>query len=94
MTTPPTTRPTNRKIDTNTLKLSGATNCTAIAPSDPATPVNIALNANVRVFSMARLMPIASAASAWSRIAIIARPIRPRTRFQRDDEQHACRSPG
>ncbi len=62
-------------------KLSGATNCTTMAPSDPAMPVYIALSANVRVFSSAMSMPIASAASAWSRIAIIARPIRPRTMF-------------
>ena len=62
-------------------KLSGATNCTTMAPSEPATPVNIALTAKVRVFSSAMSMPIASAASAWSRIAIIARPMRPRTMF-------------
>jgi len=39
---PPTTIPTRKVIDRNTLKLSGATNCTAIAPSAPATPVYIA----------------------------------------------------
>ena len=53
-----------------------------MAPNDPARPVNIALRAKVRVFTIGRLMPIASAAIAWSRIAIIARPMRPRTRFQ------------
>ena len=53
-----------------------------MAPSEPATPVYIALTAKVRVFRSAMSMPIASAASAWSRIAIIARPIRPRTMFQ------------
>ena len=63
-------------------KLSGATNCTAMAPSEPARPVNIALTAKVRVFSSEMLTPIASAASEWSRIAIIARPMRPRTMFQ------------
>ena len=33
------------------MKLSGETNSTASAPTDPATPVSIALSAKVRVFS-------------------------------------------
>ena len=34
-----TTTPTSRLIDRKTVKLSGATNCTTMAPSAPATPV-------------------------------------------------------
>ena len=37
------TMPTRKLIDRKMSKLSGATNCTAIAPSAPATPVYIAL---------------------------------------------------
>jgi hypothetical protein len=37
--TPPTTRPTRKAIDRTRVKLSGATNCTMIAPSAPAMPV-------------------------------------------------------
>ena len=39
---PPTTMPTSSTIDRKMLKESGATNCTAMAPSAPATPVYIA----------------------------------------------------
>ena len=37
--TPPTTRPTNSATASTKVKLSGATNAIAIAPSAPATPV-------------------------------------------------------
>ena len=37
--TPPTIKPTNSAIDRKNVKLSGATNCTTIAPIAPATPV-------------------------------------------------------
>jgi hypothetical protein len=36
---PPTTIPTRKMMERKILKLSGATNCTAMAPSAPATPV-------------------------------------------------------
>jgi hypothetical protein len=44
---PPTTIPTRNAIDRNALKLSGATNWTAIAPNAPPTPVNMALTPKV-----------------------------------------------
>ena len=43
---PPITMPISRLIDRPIAKLSGATNCTAIAPSAPAMPVYIALTPN------------------------------------------------
>ena len=64
------------------MKLSGATNCTAIAPSAPAMPVYRALTPKVSDLYSAVLMPIAAAAIGWSRIATSARPTRPRSRFQ------------
>src|SRR6267142_2403611 len=39
---PPTTMPTRNTMDRKMLKLSGATNCTATAPSAPAMPVYMA----------------------------------------------------
>ena len=45
-------------------------------------PVIIALTAKALVFRSAVSMPMASAAVAWSRVAISARPMRPRIRFQ------------
>ncbi len=78
---PPTIMPTKKKIDCCTPKLSGATNWMAMAPSEPAMPVNIALTAKARVLNRAMSMPIASAASGWSRMAIMPRPMRPRTRL-------------
>ena len=44
---PPTTMPTRKSMDSRLVKLSGATNCTAIAPSAPATPVYSALTPKV-----------------------------------------------
>jgi hypothetical protein len=80
--TPPATMPTKRVIETKRVKLSGATNSTATAESDPAIPVIMAETAKARVLSWAMSMPIASAAVGWSRVAISARPMRPRIRFQ------------
>ena len=39
---PPTTIPTRKTRERNMVKLSGATYCTAIAPSAPAMPVYMA----------------------------------------------------
>ena len=49
-------------IDRKMLKLSGATNCTAIAPSAPAMPVYIAETPKVSDLYIALFTPIASAA--------------------------------
>ena len=46
---PPMISPTRNDTDNRKLKLSGATNCTTIAPSAPAMPVNMALTPKVRV---------------------------------------------
>ena len=78
---PPTTTPTSRKIDSETVKLSGETKAITTAPSAPATPVNAAETPKVSDLNIGRLMPIAAAAIGWSRIAINARPTRPRSRF-------------
>ena len=64
------------------VKLSGATYSMAMALSAPATPVYSPLTPKVTDLYSAVLMPIALAASGLSRIAIIARPVRPRIRFQ------------
>ena len=74
--------PIRKMIDRKMSKLSGATNWIAIAPSAPPTPVYIADTPKVSDLTIAVLMPIASAAVCWSRIAIMARPMRPRSRFQ------------
>ena len=79
---PPITTPTRKVIDRNTVKLSGATKATTMPPSAPATPVNAADTPKVSDLNIGRLMPIAVAAIGWSRIAISARPTRPRSRFQ------------
>ena len=79
--TPPTTRPTNRVMDRNRVKLSGATKPIEMAPREPAIPVTMALTAKVRVLNKATSMPVASAASAWSRMARMASPMRPWTRL-------------
>ena len=79
---PPITMPTRKVIDRKMLKLSGATNWTAIAPSAPATPVYMALTPKASDLYIAVFTPIASAATGWSRIATSARPTRPRSRFQ------------
>ena len=79
---PPTTTPTKKVIDRKTVKLSGDTKATQIAPNAPATPVKAADTPKVTDLKTGRLMPIAVAAIGWSRIAIIARPMRPRSRFQ------------
>jgi hypothetical protein len=78
---PPTTTPTSRKIDRLTVKLSGDTKATTMAPSAPATPVMPADTPKVMRLEQRRLMPMAVAAMGWSRIAISARPTRPRSRF-------------
>ena len=64
------------------MKLSGATNCTAIAPSAPAMPVYMALTPKASDLYSEVLMPITEAAIGWSRMATSARPTRPRSRFQ------------
>ena len=74
--------PTRKTIDRKISKLSGATNWIAIAPSAPPTPVYIADTPKVSDLTIAVLMPMASAAMCWSRIATMARPTRPRSRFQ------------
>ena len=79
---PPTTMPTRSVIDRKIVKLSGATKATAIAPSAPATPVNMALTPKASDLYMALSMPMVEAAIGWSRIATSARPTRPRSRFQ------------
>ena len=63
------------------VKLSGATKATAIAPSAPATPVNMALTPKASDLYSALSMPMVAAAMGWSRMAISARPTRPRSRF-------------
>ena len=80
--------PTSKVMDRKTSKQSGATNATAIAPSAPATPVYIALTPKASDLYSAVSMPMAEAAIGWSRIATIARPTRPRSRFQAEDEHH------
>ena len=79
--TPPTTIPTKRLMERVKVKLSGATNSTTAAESEPAMPVMMALTAKVRVLMLARSMPIASAAVGLSRTAIMARPMRPRSKL-------------
>ena len=89
---PPTTTPTSRKIDSVTVKLSGDTKATAIAPSAPATPVKPADTPNASDLNIGRLMPIAVAAIGWSRMAISARPTRPRNRFHASKNMMAVAS--
>ena len=66
-------------MDRNTVKLSGATKATMIAPRAPATPVKAADTPKVMVLNTGRLMPMAEAAMGWSRMATRARPTRPRS---------------
>src|SRR3954451_10202295 len=67
---PPTTMPTTKMIDRKMVKLSGATKATAMAPSAPATPVNIALTPKASDLYSALSTPMVAAAIGWSRMAI------------------------
>ena len=68
--------------DSASVSWSGLTEPTTMSWSPPAVPAQPALTPNAATFVRARSTPIEAADVGWSGTAIIARPHRPRARFQ------------